>query len=58
MDYPTFRIEYPIIYLPRQKPRGIEDSKKFLVENSCFVMSLFDVIDFELRSCWLLLHID
>jgi hypothetical protein len=53
-----FRIGYPIIYLPRLKLRGHEDFKKLLVENSCFVMSLFDVIDFEFRSCWLLLHID
>ena len=54
-----FRIGYLIISLTRLKPRGISGcNKSLLVENSWFVMSLFDVIDFELRSCWLLLHID
>jgi len=32
-------------------------SDYLLLENSYFVMSLFDVINFELKSC-LILHID
>jgi hypothetical protein len=45
-----------MISLTRLKPRGIMDVKKsLLVENSWFVMSLFDFINFELRSCFLLL---
>ena len=59
VDYPMLKIGYAIytfFHLTKTK-RNEGFRKSLLVENTNFVMWLFEVLVFELRNCWMLLLI-